>query len=357
MRNVILINSFKRIFVLLIIPIVLISLSAHYWIKSTRYVSTENAYVKAHLLSVSSDLSGRATQIYVKQNDRIEKGKRLLKLDREPYLISLRKAEAELKSIRYNINSLRAELEEAKAELSGVRAEISFYERAFSRQKKLSVRGVSSRVQLDKAERELIIFRKRSRTAQQKIKRVLAKLGGNQNLKLENHPNYLKAKARVELAKLNLRRTIINSPANGTVGRVTLQTGEYVEEGKPLIPIIQSDEKWIEANLKETQLSHIKVGQTVEVTIDAYPNEIYAGQLVSISPSTGAELSILPPQNASGNWIKVVQRVPVRIELISSIISEKLRAGMTAHVSIDTNRDESLVKLIKATIGYGSNRK
>jgi len=343
-------NPFIRIFFLFVIPLCFIALSAHYWIKSTRYIATDNAYVKAHLLSVSSDLSGRVIHVNVKQNDQIEQGKKLFKLDRKPYLILLKKAEAELNSTRYKLSALSAEFEETKAELSEVRAEVRYYERAFSRQKKLSMRGVSSRVRLDKAERELTIVRKRSRTVEQKIKRVLAKLGGSENLLPEEHPNYLKAKAQVELAKLNLERTVVDSPASGTIGKFTLQTGEFVEKGKPLIPIIQSNEKWIEANLKETQLTHIEVGQTVEVTIDAYPSQIHKGKLVSISPSTGAELSILPPQNASGNWVKVVQRIPVRIELTDAVISERLRAGMTANVRIDTNRDRSLVKLIKSAI-------
>jgi len=346
---------FFRMLFLVIVPVCAIAAGAHYWVKSTRYVTTENAYVKAHLLSVSADLDGRAVKVHVRQNDFIRKGDPLFELDGEPFRIALAKAEAEQNSIRYDIDALRVELAEAHAELAEARAEVTYFRRVFARQKKLSARGVASRARFDEAERELIIARQRTRTVQQKINRVMAKLGGDEKLPLEKHPIYLEAQARVAAARLDLRRTVIASPANGTVGKITLQPGEYVEEGKPVIPIIQSDEQWIEANLKETQLTHVRTGQMVEVTIDAYPDEPHEARVISISPSTGAELAILPPQNASGNWVKVVQRVPVRIELADREIIGKLRAGMTVSVTIDTERDRSLLKMIGSAIAGTGN--
>lgn len=346
-----------RLIFLFILPIAAIIAGAHFWVKSSRYVSTENAYVKAHLLSVSTDIDGRALRVHVHQNDQVKKGDPLFTLDPEPFEIALTKAKAELGKIRYEVAGLRAELQEANAELAEARQEVSYFKRVFDRQKKLISRGVASRARYDEAERELIRGRQRVRTAQTKIKRVLAKLGGKPDMRLEQHPIYLEALARVQQAELDLRRTVIRAPANGMVGAVSLQPGEYVEEGRPVIPIIQNNELWIEANLKETQLTHVRTGQKVELTVDAFPDEIHHAKVISISPSTGAELSILPPQNASGNWVKVVQRIPVRIEITNSRAMPKIRAGMTASVSIDTERDRSLFTIIRSTLAGEGSRK
>ena len=164
------------------------------------------------------------------------------------------------------------------------------------------------------------------------------------------HPMFMAAKAKLDGATLNLRRTQIRSPSNGTVGKVSLQVGEYVEEGKAVIPIIQTAEIWVEANLKETQLTYVKPQQSVLLTVDAYPEVKIRAYVASISPTTGGELSVLPPQNASGNWVKVVQRVPVRIELKNIGPNIQLRAGMTVAISIDTKRQRSLKGLIKSAI-------
>ena len=338
-----------RFFFLLVLPTVVVVLGADYWLKSSRFVKTENAYVKAHLLSISSDLNGRAAKLYVKPNQIVKKGDPLFELDSEPFKIALGRAQAELISIKYDLNALREELYEARAQLSEAKAEVVYSERVFKRQKELSQRGVASKVRLEEAERELTIARQHVRTTRHHIGRIVAKLGGEVTQPLNRHPSYIEVSGRVESAKLNLRRTIIFSPVNGTVGSFALQPGEYVQTGKPVIPIIQSDEQWIQANLKETQLTHVRPGQNVELTIDAYPDEPLEAKVVSISPTTGAELSILPPQNASGNWVKVVQRVPVRIEFKNKEVIRKLRSGMTVQISIDTERERSLLAMIKSS--------
>ncbi|MDA0652267.1 MAG: HlyD family secretion protein, partial [Proteobacteria bacterium] len=185
-----------------------------------------------------------------------------------------------------------------------------------------------------------------SRTINQKMQRVLARLGGAYDLPIEQHPMYREALTRRDRAALNLRRTRVTAPATGTVGKVTLQPGEYVEEGKAVIPIVLDREIWVEANLKETQLTHVRPGQTVRIVVDTYPDHEWKAVVSSISPSTGAELSVLPPQNASGNWVKVVQRVPVRLKFDGNGPGPTLRTGMTVKVSIDTKRDRSLFKMI-----------
>lgn len=335
-----------RFILLVVLPVVAVLAAGHYWVKATRYVTTENAYVKAHHLAISADIDGRTVRVHVKENDRVKKGDLLFELDPERHRIELTKTDAELAGIRNTLDALRAEYRTAQAELADARQEIGYFQRVFDRQKKLSARGVSSRAAYDAAERSLTQARQAARTTNQKIQQALARLGGRVDIPAEQHPMYMEARARREQAALNLRRTRVYAPDDGIVGKVSLQPGEYVEEGKAVIPIIQARDTWVEANLKETQLAHVRPGQTATLVIDAYPDHRFTAKILSISPTTGAELSVLPPQNASGNWVKVVQRVPVRLALDRIHDGLPLRAGMTVGVSIDTGRDRSLFRMI-----------
>jgi membrane fusion protein, multidrug efflux system len=335
-----------RFTLLFTLPVAVIIAGGHYWVKATRYVTTENAYVKAHHLAISADIDGRTVRVLVRENDRVKKGDLLFELDPERHRIELAKTEAELAGIRNTLDALRADYRTAQAELADARQEIDYFQRVFERQKKLSARGVSSRAAYDAAERNLTQARQAARTTNQKIQQALAKLGGRVDIPAEQHPMYMEASARREHASLNLRRTRVHAPDDGIVGKVSLQPGEYVEEGRAVIPIIQSRDTWVEANLKETQLAHVRPGQTATIVIDAYPDHRLTAKILSISPTTGAELSVLPPQNASGNWVKVVQRVPVRLALDPVHEGLPLRAGMTVGVSIDTGRDRSLFRMI-----------
>ena len=341
---------FTRIFLIFIVPLIAVIGAGHFWIKSTRYVSTENAYIKANHLAVSSDINGRTQSVFVRENDKVKKGDLLFQLDQEPYEIELARTDAELGNIKNQLQALRAEYQTGLAEWKDAQQETAYYRRVFSRQKKLMERGVSSRARYDEAERKLTHARQKTRTLNQRTRQALAKLGGNLNTTLQQHPLYLEGLARRQQAALNLRRTKVFAPADGLVGKVSLQVGEYVQRGKAILPIVQSGEYWIEANLKETQLTHVRPGQSATVVIDAYPNHEWTAKVASISPSTGAELSLLPPQNASGNWVKVVQRVPVRLKLKKISDEFFLRAGMTVRTSIDTGRDRSLLQVINSVI-------
>lgn len=339
-----------RFLLLVVVPVAAVVVGGHYWVKSTRYITTENAYLKANHIAVSADIDGRTVRVLVRENDQVRIGDALFDLDPEQHRIDLAKAEAELAGIRNTLDALRAEYRTAQAELADTEQETVYFQRVFARQKALSQRGVASRARFDEAERNLTRARQASRTVRQKILQVRARLGGDVDMPAEQHPLYLETRARRDQAALNLRRTSVAAPADGVVGKLSLQPGEYVEEGVAVIPIIQSADIWIEANLKETQLTHIAPGQTASVVIDAYPDHEWAARVVSISPSTGAELSVLPPQNASGNWVKVVQRVPVRLALDRVHEGLPLRTGMTVSISIDTGRDRSLFRMVGSAV-------
>ncbi len=173
----------------------------------------------------------------------------------------------------------------------------------------------------------------------------MASLGGGEDLQIDNHP-LVRAKARVEQAELDLENTKVRAPASGTVVEVPLVAGEQIMAAEPLFAIVTDVEPWVDANFKETELTHVRIGQRAEITLDIYPDHKWEAEVQSISPATGAEFSILPPQNASGNWVKVVQRLPVRLKLIPNPDDPPLRAGMTARVKIDTERERSLSDLL-----------
>jgi membrane fusion protein (multidrug efflux system) len=337
-----------RFFLLGVVPLAVLVAGADYWVKNSRYITTENAYIKAHHLTVSADIDGRTIRVLVRENDRVKAGALLFELDPEPHRIMLARAEAELGGVRNTIAALRAEYREAKAEIAVARQDIAYFQRIFGRQEKLSARGVATRARFDEAERNLTRARQQARTLNQKMQQVLARLGGKLNAPVESHPLYMEVQARRNQAALNLRRTRVVAPAAGIVGPLNLQPGEFVETGKAMIPIIQAGEIWVEANLKETQLTHVGMGQKAELVIDAYPDRTWTATVRSISPSTGAEFSVLPPQNASGNWVKVVQRVPVRLEVDRRDGEPPLRAGMTVNVRIDTKRERTLAGIIRS---------
>lgn len=345
-----------RIFLLGLVPAAALIAGAHYYVAASRYVTTENAYVKAPVVSVSAEIAGRVQQVLVADHRPVKTGEPLFMIDAEPYRIAFRKTEAELRRVRNEIKALRAAYAGAGMELKEAKENIRYYERVFVRQTTLARKGIASRAKFDEAQRNVAVSRQRANALKQRLLSILARMGGRVGLPVEQHPDYLQAKAIRDNARLDLNHTTVYAPASGIVGRVTLQPGEYVKAGQPVFPLVQSQEKWVEANLKETQLTHLKVGQKATIVLDAYPDRKWSATISSISPSTGAEFAVLPPQNASGNWVKVVQRVPVRLAIEDEGASMPLRAGMTARVRIDTERDTSLIELIGSALAWTSGR-
>jgi len=241
-------------------------------------------------------------------------------------------------------------------ELKEARADIAYFKRVQHRYSALAQRGHASKAKLDEADRNFVTSRQRASALRQKTLRILAQLGGSITGPIERHPEYLEAKANRDEAELALRRTTVSAPVDGYIGRLKLQAGEYVTAGETMLPLIESGASWIEANLKETQLTHVAVGQSVRIVLDAFPDHAWDATVNSISPSTGAELAILPPQNASGNWVKVVQRIPVRLEIGTVHRSITLRSGMTVSVSIDTERKPTLIDVIGEALAWKSER-
>jgi membrane fusion protein, multidrug efflux system len=339
-----------RPLLLVVVPVV-VGLSGLYWYAmSGRFVSTENAYVKADMVAISPDVDGRVIAVEVAENQFVRQGDVLFRIDPEPFQIALDMAEAKTLAVRNDIEAARAEFRQIEAEIEEARERVQFYAHQAERQRELQGRGISTEVQLEEAEVELIAAQQRVMALREKLRTVLAKLGGDPASAAELHPMYRQAEAERDMAALDLADTEVRAPVDGVISRMRLQPGEWLEEGEPAFSMINPATTWIEANLKETQLEHVEVGQQVEIEADAYPNDLWVGKVASISPATGAEFALIPPQNATGNWVKVVQRLPVRIAVEPREDQPSLRAGMTVTVSIDTEREPELAKIFNRAV-------
>ena len=342
--------GFIRYGLLSIGPLALALVGAYYYAIGGRYVTTENAYVKADKIAISTDVSGRVVKVNVKENQLVKKGDILFELDSEPFQIALDKAEADLRTIRNEIEATRKLFREKEAELKEADKHVAFFQDEFDRRKAMLKRGVVTQDRFDSAGRNLEATRNRTDDVRQELGRLMARLGGSPEVATELNPEVRAAEAKRNEAKLNLEQTIIRSPANGIITKNDLQTGEFVTMGRPVFSIVAWDDIWIEANLKETELTHVNEGQTATITVDAYPDFSWKALVKSIAPATGAEFSILPPQNATGNWVKVVQRVPVRLELTETETGPPLRAGMSVIVTIDTEHERDLPPIVARTV-------
>ena len=339
-----------RPLLLVVVPAVAALVGLYWYAMSGRYVSTENAYVKADMVAISPDVDGRVIAVEVEENQLVRQGDVLFRLDPEPFQIALDMAEAKMLAVRNDIEALRAEFRQIEAEIGEAAERVAFHTHQAERQRELQGRGISTEVRLEEAEVELMAAQQQEAALQQKLRTVLAELGGDPASAAELHPLYRQAEADRAMAALDLDDAVVRAPVDGVVSRMRLQPGEWLEEGEPTFSIINPSTTWIEANLKETQLEHVEIGQQVEIEVDAYPGGLWLGKVASISPATGAEFALIPPQNATGNWVKVVQRLPVRIAVEPREDQLPLRAGMTVTVAIDTEREPELARLFNRAV-------
>lgn len=336
----------KRFVLLVVVPAVALAAGIALWLQGGRYEETENAYVKAHMIAVSADVSGRVVDVRVRDNEPVAAGKLLFRIDPVPFELAVARAEAEMAVVRTTLDGLRAEHRVALADAAEANERISFLTRQLERQQKLKERGMGLEASFDEARHNLEAARRRLESAHEKAARVLAALGGDLKRPPEAHPSFLAARAARDAGRDELARVRVVAPAAGIISNMRLQVGERVERGVPVFSLIESRPMWIEANFKETQLTHMREGQEVTVVADAYPNAKWRGRVSTIAPATKAEFAILPAQNSSGNWVKVVQRVPVLIHLDAPPDGHTpLRAGMTVTARVDTGHTRTLSAL------------
>jgi membrane fusion protein, multidrug efflux system len=303
-----------RPFLLIAVPAAAVAGAMLWYLWGGRYVGTENAYVKADIVHVAAEVAGRVVEVGVKDHGQVKPGDLLLKIDPEPYKLALEQAEAELDQTRARVAALRAEYHEATAELREAEDRVQFFDAQRDRQRRLADKGVGKAFQFEEADSNADAARARVTASRQKMQRVLAQLGGNPQIETDAHPLVREKSAARNRAQLDLDRTIVRAPLGGLAVNVKLLPGEHVRAATPLFALISDATPWVEANFKETELTYVRPGQSATVVLDIYPDVMWQAEVESISPATGAEFALLPPQNASGNWVKVVQRLPVRLK-------------------------------------------
>jgi membrane fusion protein, multidrug efflux system len=345
-----------RPLLLVAVPALVILAALAFWLQGGRYASTENAYVKADIAQIASEVQGRIAELTIRDHATVAQGEVLVRLDPEPYRLALAKAEAELDSARSAVEQLKVSLRESKAEHKEAESRMLYLEVQAKRQHDLAARGVSPATKIELADSEALQARDRVGMLRERIARVEAALSGNPELPTDSYAAVREKKAMRDRAALDLAYTEIKAPRAGVVVNFKLQPGEQIKAQTPLFSIVSDRRPWVEANFKETDLTNVVVGQKATVVLDIYPDITWDAEVDSISPATGAEFAILPPQNASGNWVKVVQRLPVRLRLIERPGEPALRAGMTAWVSIDTQRSRSLGSIFGGSSAVAAKR-
>lgn len=324
------------------------------WLTGGRFVSTDDAYVRAAKLMVSTDVSGLVSEVDVKEGQLVKKGDVLFRVDPKAFEIALENAKANLNEVALGIAAMKVDYQRMLSDIAAQENIVANDQATYDRYDVLVKANTAiSKATFDQARFTLAADQRKLESLRQQAQVQLAKLGGKPDVKVETHPQYLQAKAAVDEAQRQLDHATVRAPFAGVATAVdTLQPGLYLVAqtaaltNQGAIGLISTDDVWIDANIKETDLTHVKAGDPVDVSVDAYPDATFKGVVDSISPASGAEFSILPAQNASGNWVKVVQRIPVRIKVTRKAGDPRLRAGMSVYVDIDTGRERKLSDLL-----------
>ena len=329
-------RSGSRIALMVSVPLVLAAAGGWMWLSGGRYVETDNAYVHQPVVAISADVAGRVVEVAVRNDEAVKAGQTLFSIDSEPYRIALDQAEAALASARVNIEQLRVAYATAKVQLDAAKETLAVRKTAFDRKASLAGQGLAAEATLDDVRLAYQAAESQVALAEQQVASAAAALAGNPDIDTEDHPAVRAARAARDAAERNLRKTTVVAPADGIVSQVaSLNVGQFVSVGTTIASLVEANDAWIDANYKETQLATIEPGMPVEVAIDAYPGTTFAGHVESIGAATGSEFALIPAQNATGNWVKVTQRVPVRIS-VDDTNGRVLRAGMSAVVTVDT---------------------
>jgi membrane fusion protein (multidrug efflux system) len=309
---------------------------AAYYLTEEPYVSTDDAFVRAAKESVNARVPGQVVEIAVKDNQHVRKGELLFRLDPEPFQIAVDQAEARLGSARLEVGALKTTYRQQQAELQSAKDTADFDARENGRQKALSVSDFTPRAMYDRAETDMKVSRQHIASIEQQIANTVVALDGDPNIEIDRHPTVRQAKAELDLARLNLSYATVSAPFDGIVTRVDdLQVGDFVTTGNAVFSMMSS-RIWIEANFRETGLTHMRPGEEATIDVDVYPGRTFKAHVVSMSPGTGSDFAVLPPENATGNWVKVIQRLPVRLELDETDPDRPLFSGISVTARVDT---------------------
>ncbi len=332
-----------------LLPVAVIA-GAYGYVTGGQVMSTDNAYVQAQSVGVATDVSGLVATIEVHDNQHVKKGDVLFRLKDASFRIALEGAEAQLGTVRNQVLTQQAAYRQSLAQIEQAKSDIPYYETVFKRQQDLAASVVASRATYDQAQHELTSMRQKVVVAQAQAQAVLAQLGYDANQPVEDNPFYKQAKSAVDAAERDLDDTVVRAPFDGVVTNVdALQVGSYLRASQSGFSLISDTDLWVEASPKETELTYVVPGQQAVVTVDTYPGTEWTGVVESISPASGSSFSLLPAQNTTGNWVKVVQRIPMRVRLDLSN-KPPLRVGMSVVVAVETGHARGLPTALQALL-------
>jgi membrane fusion protein (multidrug efflux system) len=317
-----------------------------FYFATGRYVTEEDAYVQAVNVSISPQVAGQVVAIAAKSNIAVKKNDPLFNLDSEPYRIALANAEAQLGIARDQAQTLIETYRSRLKQIDEAKAAADYAQTNYERQQHLYDTGAAPRATLDAAIRDLQTAKANLASLQREAAAALAQLGGNPDMPVDQQSTVKQAQAAVDTAARNLRLTSILAPFDGIPNNVeSIAVGAFLNAGQSAFPLVSTNDPYIEANIRETDLTYVKEGNPAHVAIDAYPDTSIAAKVTTLAPASGSVFALLPPQNATGNWVKVVQRIPVRLSFDQPLDNLALRAGMSVKISIDTGHKRSLREL------------
>jgi membrane fusion protein, multidrug efflux system len=334
-----------------LLPIALAA-GGYFYVTGGAVMSTDNAYIQADTLGVSTDVAGTVAAIEVHDNEPVKKGQVLYRLKPDTFQIALDGAKAQLGTVRDQILTLQASYKLALAQIGQAEADLPYYQTAFKRQQDLVATGAGTKAAYDQAQHDLEATRQKVAVAKAQAATALAQLSGDANQPLEKNPFYLQAKSGVDNAQRDLNDTIVRAPFDGIVANVdAIQVGSYLQASQQAFSLVSSTRLWIGASPKETELTYVRPGQPATISVDAYPGLEWKGVVDSISPASGSSFSLLPAQNTTGNWVKVVQRIPMRVHIDETAGQPPLRVGMSVTVDVDTGHARGLPDFVNHWLG------
>jgi membrane fusion protein, multidrug efflux system len=336
-----------RMILIVVVPAIAAVAGLGLYLSGGRYISTDNAYVGAQKVLITPDISGKVSRIVIHEGQHVAPGDILFEIDPEPFRLALAQAQAKLASVQVDFANLKSNAKSLAtlAELSQKNVELK--QRDVERKSALVAKSTGSQLDLDNSASATVTAQLMTQFALQQKTSTLNQLLGDPELPIEEFPAYRQAKAAVEQAERDLNHTTLRAPISGAATQAdNIQLGRFVVAGTPVFSVVDDTAPWVDANPKETDITYLRVGQKVSIDVDTFPGHTFHGTVSSVSPGTGAQFAILPPQNASGNWVKVVQRVPVRIVFDPDQATGDLRSGMSVWVEIDTGRSRSLGTLL-----------
>ena len=337
----------RRTLLLVVLPLVVLVGGGAFYLSGGRYATTDDAYVGAQKVLITPDISGKIEKVMVKEGQRVKAGDELFEIDPVPFRFALQQAQATLDQARTNYDNLVANIKIYGQMVDLAQKGVELKQRDVERKNSLVRSNAGSQLDLDTSATALVTAQAQVQFVQQQLSTAKNQLLGNPDLPLEQFPPYFQAKAALDQAQRNLDHTVLRAPIDGTATQVdSIQLGRFVAAGSPVFSVIDNFHPWVDANLKESDLTYVANGQKVTMSIDAFPDHTFVGKVGSLSPGTGAQFAILPPQNSTGNFVKVVQRVPVRIYFDGNDKAvQKLKAGMSTYVWVDTGHQRSLAGL------------